>query len=219
MIAARRDFADRASLAARLAQDVSQQLVAAVASKGSALLAVSGGTTPGLFFERLSRQPIDWSRVTVTLVDERCVPEDNERSNARLVRAHLLADFAAVAKFVPLFGSQAAATKLGRFDAVILGMGTDGHTASFFPQADRLADALGSGPAPRIIAITAPSAGEPRLTFTLRSLLDAGFIVLHIEGEEKARVLKRALGPGPVEEMPIRAFLRSTEPIIVYWAP
>src|SRR5205823_2342097 len=130
MIAARRDFADRQAVASALAQDISQRIDKAVSSKGHALIAVSGGTTPKLFFDRLSSESADWPRVTVTLVDERCVPDDNERSNARLVKTHLLVNSAVAAKFVPLFNNEAAAAKLGRFDAVVLGMGTDGHTAS-----------------------------------------------------------------------------------------
>ena len=219
MMAARRDFADRQILASALARDVAQRLDAALRDSGGALIAVSGGTTPKVFFERLSREPIDWSRVTVTLVDERCVPEESERSNARLVKTHLLANAAVAAAFVPLFKNESAAANLGRFDVVVLGLGTDGHTASFFPRGDRLADALDVNRQGRIIAIEAPGAGEPRLTFSLPALLDAGFIALHIEGKEKAQVLVEALEPGPVEDMPVRAVLRAAAPIIVYWSP
>ena len=219
MMAARRDFADRQILASALARDVAQRLDAALRDSGGALIAVSGGTTPKVFLERLSREPIDWSRVTVTLVDERCVPEESERSNARLVKTHLLANAAAAATFVPLFKNESAATNLGRFDVVVLGMGSDGHTASFFPRGDRLADALDVNRKGRIIAIEAPGAGEPRLTFSLPALLDAGFIALQIEGKEKAQALVEALEPGPVEDMPVRAVLRAAAPIIVYWSP
>jgi 6-phosphogluconolactonase len=219
MMAARRDFADRQILASALARDVAQRLDAALRDSGGALIAVSGGTTPKVFLERLSREPIDWSRVTVTLVDERCVPEESERSNARLVKTHLLANAAVAAAFVPLFKNESAAANLGRFDVVVLGMGTDGHTASFFPRGDRLADALDVNRKGRIIAIEAPGAGEPRLTFSLPALLDAGFIALHIEGKEKAQALVEALEPGPVEDMPVRAVLRAAAPIIVYWSP
>jgi 6-phosphogluconolactonase len=118
-----------------------------------------------------------------------------------------------------LFKNESAAANLGRFDVVVLGMGTDGHTASFFPRGDRLADALDLNRKGRIIAIEAPGAGEPRLTFSLPALLDAGFIALHIEGKEKAQALVEALEPGPVEDMPVRAVLRAAAPIIVYWSP
>ena len=90
MIEAERIFEARETLAETLARDVADELARAIEAKGRATLAVSGGTTPKLFFEKLSMIDIPWSRVSVTLVDERQVPESSERSNARLVRAHLL---------------------------------------------------------------------------------------------------------------------------------
>ena len=165
MIEAERVFTAREELAETLARDVADELIRAIAAKGKATLAVSGGATPKLFFDKLSRAELSWARVTVTLVDERQVPESSERSNARLVRKHLLQNKAAAAKFVPLFDN-AEAGKTSPFDVAVLGMGSDGHTASFFPGADRLAEALDSDTPQRLIEISAPGAGEPRLTFT-----------------------------------------------------
>ena len=87
MIEAERIFEAREPLAQTLARDVADELLRAIEAKGKATLAVSGGSTPKLFFEKLSEAELPWQRVTVTLVDERQVPESNERSNARLVRA------------------------------------------------------------------------------------------------------------------------------------
>ena len=218
MIEAERVFTAREELAETLARDVADELIRAIAAKGKATLAVSGGATPKLFFDKLSRAELAWTRVTVTLVDERQVPESSERSNARLVRQHLLRNKAAAAKFVPLFDN-AEAGKTSAFDVAILGMGSDGHTASFFPGADRLAEALDSDTPQRLIEINAPGAGEPRLTFTLPVLEAAGRLALHIEGAEKKTVLNRALGDGPQEDMPVRAVLRSQTPVTLYWCP
>jgi 6-phosphogluconolactonase len=218
VIAARRLFADRESLARDLANDVATLLRACIEAKGKAILAVSGGTTPVLFFEKLATTGIPWKSVKITLVDERQVPETNERSNARLVRTHLLKDKAAAARFVPLFENPKAAA-LPPIDVAILGMGSDGHTASFFPHGDNLSEALDPNTKRRLIEMTAPGAGEPRITFTLPALLEAGTLILHIEGEEKRRVLERALENGPVEEMPIRAILRASQPLTLYWSP
>ena len=218
MIEAERVFTAREELAETLARDVADELIRAIAAKGKATLAVSGGATPRLFFDKLSRAELAWARVTVTLVDERQVPESSERSNARLVRRHLLQNKAAAAKFVPLFDN-AEAGKTSAFDVAILGMGSDGHTASFFPGADRLAEALDSDTPQRLIEINAPGAGEPRLTFTLPVLEAAGRLALHIEGAEKKNVLDRALGEGPEEDMPVRAVLRSQTPVTLYWCP
>lgn len=218
MIVAERLFESRESLAAALARDVADRLRHAIALKGSATLAVSGGTTPKLFFAKLAREELDWAKTVVTLADERQVPESSERSNARLVRQLLLTGPAAAARFVPLYENPAAAL-LPRFTAVILGMGSDGHTASFFPGGDTLREATNPQTRQRIVAISAPGAGEPRLTFTLPVLLDTDFLALHIEGAEKRKVLDEALGDGPMEAMPIRAILRAKQPVTLYWCP
>jgi 6-phosphogluconolactonase len=217
LIANERRFADRQGLAEQLSSDVAQKLRGRVES-GNATLAVSGGETPKLFFEKLSAIILPWECVTVTLVDERQVPETSPRSNAKLVRDHLLRDRARSARFIPLFQNPDIAP-LPRFDVVILGMGRDGHTASFFPHAANLASALSPNSSERIIATTVPDTGEARSTFTLPVLLDTDYLVLHIEGKDKRKILDRALADGPVEAMPVRAILRSITPLHLYWCP
>ena len=218
MIAKERLFESKGSLASALATDVANALQRHVMGKGSACLAVSGGSTPKLFFETLSRIDIPWSKITITLVDERQVPESHSRSNAKLVRENLLQNRAAGAKFIPLF-EISDAENTATLDVVVLGMGSDGHTASFFPDGDHLSEALNPRTETRVMEITAPAAGEPRLTFTLPALLDASLLCLHIEGQEKRDVLNKALAEGPVEAMPIRAILRSKKPLTLYWCP
>ena len=218
MIAKERLFESRGSLSSALATDVANALQHQVRAKGSACLAVSGGSTPKLFFETLSRFDVPWSRITVTLVDERQVPETNPRSNARLVRENLLQNSAAGAAFVPLFENPDA-ENVATLDVVVLGMGSDGHTASFFPLGDNLGEALNPKTGKRIVKMSTPAADELRLTFTLPALLDASLLCLHIEGREKRDVLNRALAEGPVEAMPVRAVLRSKKPLTLYWCP
>lgn len=226
---ARRDFRDKQQLAEALADAAAANLRAGASSRGAASLAVSGGSTPARFFKALSaRTDVPWDKVIVTLVDERWVDETSDRSNGRLVKANLLEGPAAAATFVPLYqgGGEpdaAAASSAQRsvpqpFDAVILGMGNDGHTASFFPGGDNLAGALtAEGP---VVAIRAPGAGEPRVTLTLKRLLATRALYLHIEGEEKVATLKQAEAEGPVEDMPVRAILRQTQtPLTIYWCP
>lgn len=232
MTATRRSFGTKEDLALALAEAVAEHLNDGIAARGQASLAVSGGSTPGRFFSVLGRRKdIDWSKVTVTLVDERWVPETSDRSNAGLVNEKLLQGPAAVAHFVPLYagGDEPDAAGIARtnmqlravpmpFDAVILGMGNDGHTASFFPGGDTLHEALtGDGPA---IAIRAPGAGEPRVTLVLKRLLMASGLYVHIEGEEKAETLEKAAAEGPVEDMPIRSILRQSQtPLTIFWSP
>ena len=218
MIAKERLFESRGSLSSALATDVANALQHHVRVKGSACLAVSGGSTPKLFFETLSRFDIPWSKITVTLVDERQAPETSPRSNAKLVRENLLQNSAAGAEFVPLFENPDA-ENVATLDVVVLGMGSDGHTASYFPGGDNLSEALNPKTGKRIVEMSAPAADEPRLTFTLPALLDAGLLCLHIEGQEKRDVLNQALTEGPVEAMPVRAVLRSKKPLTLYWCP
>ena len=225
-------FANGAELAGKLADKVVETLSAAIAARGSASIAVSGGSTPKAFFQALSSRALGWGNVTITLVDERFVPADNPRSNHLLVQENLLKDKAAAAKFLPLYQAVASVEEAAAiatektkvvsqpFDVAILGMGNDGHTASFFPGGSNLLTALDPNTPRGIITMEAEGAGEPRLTFTFSSLQDARLLVLHIEGEGKKDVLAKAEAPGEETEMPIRAMLRrAASPVEIYWAP
>jgi 6-phosphogluconolactonase len=225
-------FETGAALAAGLADAVAAALSAAIAKTGEATLAVSGGSTPKAFFEALSTRALAWTKVKVTLVDERFVPEDNPRSNHLLVKTHLLKNEAAVAEFVPLYRPEATIEEAARtasgivpgmteaFDVAILGMGTDGHTASFFPGGDHLDAALDLKQPRRVMTMEAPGAGEARLTLSFSALHDAGLLVVHIEGAEKKAVLDKALAGTDEKEMPIRAVLeRAQTTPEIYWAP
>jgi len=215
----RRSFATGAELAPAFAEWTAEILAKAISARGAALIAVSGGSTPLRYFQALSKQPIDWSRVSITLVDERRVPDDNPRSNARLVRENLLKNLAQTATFVPLANSrltqeQELSSSRARVamlpspaDLVVLGMGDDGHTASWFPGAVGLAEAMDSA-ARCLVATIAPEGLESRLTLTGRVVLRARQLALHVEGQKKEETLARALEEGPVENMPIRAVLR-----------
>jgi 6-phosphogluconolactonase len=218
VIANRFDFANREALAAALADRVARALSRAISRKGSATLAVSGGNTPALFFEHLSREDITWNKVAITLVDERQVDETSARSNARLVKAALLQKKAKAAHFVPLFGNEKYAAAL-TLDVVVLGMGEDGHTASFFPGGDVLAEVLDEKSSRIVQEIEAPGAGEPRLTFTLQALLKAKVLCLHIEGAKKEKVLEAAQAGTDVMQMPVRAVLQSAAPLEIFWCP
>jgi 6-phosphogluconolactonase len=228
--AAWRDFATRAELATTLAQDIAAALLRAIAHKGTAFLAVSGGTTPTEMFRALSIQELDWGKVAVTLVDERFVPETSPRSNAALVRSTLLQNRAGAARFVPLYQDAAdvvtAAARASELlaklpwplDVAILGMGGDGHTASFFPDAAELDALLASGNPGVVLPVHAASAGEPRLTLPLSRIVAAGWIAVHIEGSDKKAALEAALTPGG--ERPISAvFAEGGKPIDIFWAP
>jgi 6-phosphogluconolactonase len=224
MISTRNIFANPADLAVSLANDVASCLRAAIAEKGVAVLAVSGGTTPQKFFEALSQAKLDWAKVSVTLVDERQVDETSSRSNARLVKQRLMQNEAAKASFVPLYRDNAADKRSDTvpfelFDIAILGMGNDGHTASFFPGGDELEEALDPLSIVAALPMNAPSAGEPRITYTLQFLLKSLCLILHIQGQDKWATLEKALAGNDVLTMPVRAVLQSATPVQLYWCP
>lgn len=219
---------ESAELAAQaLASALTASLGDAVRTRGTATIAVSGGRSPIALFEKLSAAEIAWDRVAITLVDERWVDETHADSNAALVRRHLLRDRAAKARFVPMKNA-AATPHLGQteceraiaalplpFDAIVLGMGEDGHTASIFPQAAELGMALRTSAL--TVAVTPPVAPHARMSLSLHGLLRSRAIFLPIGGAAKERVYRIALGGGPVEEMPVRAVLRQRDvPVDVY---
>jgi 6-phosphogluconolactonase len=226
-------FTDCQAQAQALAERVAERLRSALGERDHAVLAVSGGSTPKDFFERLSREELDWSKVLVTLVDERWVPDSDERSNARLVESHLLQNAASRARLIPLYtgdvtpeaGLAEADARIDAlplpFDAVVLGMGEDGHTASFFPGGDHLAEALDLHGSARVLPMHAPDAGEPRITLTLPTLLETRALYLLVSGEKKRDLLADArLGLGPARDYPVRAVLTQQRvPVAVYWCP
>lgn len=214
-------FETNAQLSQQLALRIASNLASALMQRGRATLAVSGGSTPQPLFEALSQQPLDWSHVTVTPVDERWVEEDHADSNARLIRQYLLQNKASAAQFLgmktasasPFDAESAVSEKLAPYasviDVVVLGMGEDGHTASFFPGASSLARAMDPAGTALCVAVRPPAAAHDRMTLSLAALLRARHTYLHIVGPAKQDVLRRAREPGDVALLPIRALLHS----------
>lgn len=223
-------------MAVALADAVCERLENAVAVRGAASLIVSGGSAPKPLFEVLARRELPWEKVTISLADERWVDPASPDSNERLVRTTLLTERARSARFVPLKTrhalpghaedecESALATVPSPFDVVVLGMGEDGHTASLFPGADRLAEALDLSGGRQCLAITPkmlpPNAPYPRMTMTLPRLLNSRWIALLLAGQTKLDVYGQALAGENVESMPVRAVLRQERtPVVTYWAP
>nr|WP_294973997.1 6-phosphogluconolactonase [uncultured Pseudomonas sp.] len=212
-----------------LAASVADGLRAALAARGRALLVVSGGRSPIAFLEALSGAELDWSKVSVSLADERWVPESHPDSNAGLLRRHLLKGAAAKANFIGLYQPASsldeAAAKADRYlhelalpiDVLVLGMGDDGHTASLFPGSANLADALDPASTRRCLPMWAPSVPRQRLTLTRAVLQGARVQLLAIQGEVKLATLSQALSDNDDQRMPINAFLRS--PLSIHWCP
>lgn len=225
------EAADAHVLAELLAAWVSERLREGVSARGQATLVVSGGSTPVPFFHALREVELDWSRVTVTLADERAVPITHADSNARLVCTHLLQGRAAQANWLPCFATEPQHDRLDQpdplgpacdalesrlsalnwpVDVVVLGMGSDGHTASLFPRsAELLQDLAGTGVRHCLVAEApdAPNVPVRRLSWTPRALLATRHLAIHTTGIAKRELLQRACASDDVREMPIRLAL------------
>jgi 6-phosphogluconolactonase len=177
----------------------------------------------------LTRTDLDWSKVTILLTDERFVPETSERSNARLLRAHLLTGTVAKATFIPYYREHTTPDDLPDvldpeltpclpLDVCVLGMGADMHTASIFPGADRLSEALSPDVPHVILPMRAPGAPEPRLTLTAPVLRGAGEIHLLITGPEKLAALEKAQTLNDWQKAPVLAVLDRDHDVHVHYA-
>lgn len=224
--------AARPALVSALADHIAGVIHQAVASRGAATLVLSGGTTPADLFAVLDGMDLPWDKVSLTLSDERWVDLDDPASNEAMVRRTLATALAKGARLVGLKSPGAAAADgleathgrvatLDRpFDLVLLGMGEDGHTASFFPGGEGLEQALSGNGGLAVAGVVPAIPGPARITLTRPVLLDSRVIILLITGETKRRVLDQALVPGPVEVLPVRSVLhQDLVPVSIWWAP
>ncbi|PZO65494.1 MAG: 6-phosphogluconolactonase [Paracoccus denitrificans] len=218
------DYADRELLLLELAGQISSQLRGNLRAVGNATLTLPGGSTPAPLIDALSAAPLEWGHVTVFPGDERCLPLDHNRSNYRLIRRHLLEGPAAAAQVIPLFdpaddtspgaAAEAAAHRIDPhlpITVLLLGMGTDMHTASMFPNGVGLDQALAG--TKTVVEVEAPD-GERRLTLTAPTLRAAQAIHLMIFGRDKREAFERAASLDAVQA-PIRAVWPE---LIVHWA-
>lgn len=225
-------FDDAASAAAALAGQVIAALQQGLAVRGAGSLALAGGRTPLPLFHALRDAPLDWSRVGITLTDERWVDERDAASNTALLRSTLAGGRAAAAQLVRLHdgstdaaGAAAAAWQrlqaLPRpFDAVVLGMGEDGHFASLFPGNAGLPAALDPQSAPACVAMQAPAPPAERLSLNLAALAQTRRLFLLISGARKHELLLRAARREAGEQWPVSALLALRRPLTeVFWSP
>jgi 6-phosphogluconolactonase len=216
----------RDQLGRALANRVATDLRTALAERDRASLAVPGGTTPGPFLTALAAEDLDWSKITVTLTDERQVPSDSARSNARLVRETLIDGGASAAQFVTLWeeGEAEAAVEARvaqtvlPLDACVLGMGGDMHTASLFPGTPGLAALLDPGGARAVAFVAPPGADEDRVTLTCSALISATEVYILITGQEKRTVLTQTATIDDHTKAPIRAILDGARSVTVFYA-
>jgi 6-phosphogluconolactonase len=221
------EFATRDALMQASATRLADALEDAIATHGSACAALSGGSTPAPAYRALAAMPLDWPKVTFALVDERFVPPTNAASNEGLVRRELKAAFDAGAQFRAMYSppnvdhAADAAEQIYaplRIDIALMGMGGDGHTASWFPGAAKLGEALDFANLRTVMALTAAQAegSTERLTLTRSAFARIGSVVLLITGADKRVRLEAALAG---DYAPVAAlFASALPPPEVLWA-
>ena len=186
--------ADAAALATAVAESVAAAIEESVTARGRAVIAFSGGKTPAPMLRRLASRPLPWEQVTVFQVDERVAPDGSDDRNATMLQRELLDHVAAVAYLMPVThpdvsaGARAYGELLhdvcgGVLDAVHLGLGPDGHTASLVPGDPVLQ--VGD----RDVAMTGEYEGRRRMTLTYPALNRARQIVWEISGDDKAQAV------------------------------
>lgn len=230
-------FENRAEMIAALQAECLSALSEAIETRGEASFMVSGGSTPEALYKSMSEVDLAWDSVYVALVDERWVDFDHDKSNEAFTVKTLMQNKAAAANLIGMKNSAATAAEgladcesvyqqlAQPFAVTILGMGSDGHTASLFPHAPGLVEALDPEGTTLCAAITAhPSevtgAITERMTLTLAGLLKSRTLILLITGDEKLAVLRKAQAGNDVSEMPMRAILQQQQvPVTLYWAP
>lgn len=220
-----------------LADQVASFLDSHLKSSPKVTLALSGGKSPIAFFKELSLKKLEWSRVNVSLVDERIVPKSNPNSNTALVFDNLLQNNARESVFVEMLGDVRAISEdedlnspelrgileLGNAryiqpDVAILGLGADGHIASLFPREDLEFES--STP----LILTKPThtrgvknASFARISMSFDALLACEKIFLLMAGEDKLSAYRATLDSKTAEFFPLKYILDRKE-VHVYYA-
>ena len=178
----------------KVADFLIEGLASGLKARGKARLIVSGGSSPVPVFEILRQTDFAWDKVIISLVDERGVPASHADSNHKLITDTLLMDKAAAASFVPLYDNEAVQDEIGQpLDAMLLGMGTDGHFASLFPAmiGDEIAYSLDAEPQ---IIKTAPLGNpvHPRISMNMAMICQCEHICLILPSAEKIALFEQA---------------------------
>ncbi len=230
------DYPDTDALTVAVAEHLRMACEAALRAHDSALIALAGGKTPLPIYRQLAAADgIDWSRVVALPGDDRCVSREHAASNAAGLRAAFAA--APGLRIQPLTaddGDPAASLAQARaalaplhdtaFDAVVLGMGEDAHTASLFPGAEALPAAMAENSAEDAYLVVPdplpPEAPFPRITLGFARLLRTRSLHLIVTGARKREVLRAAQTTHDPLRAPISALLHAPDAIVhVHWSP
>lgn len=225
------DYDSAEELVEAVASDVQFIIESALDARGSALVALPGGKTPGPIYTKLAAAKLDWKRVTILPTDERLVAMTDPMSNAGMLAKTFLPKGARVVPLATGAGDHRKAgldadERLGAMawplDLVWLGVGADGHTASIFPGPD-LAAAISAPPKVRAIGVMPdplpPEAPVARVTLTRSAILAARTLTLVLTGKDKRKVLEKAIKDGAKSTVPVGQVLAEAEQAIdIHWS-
>ncbi|OAB60312.1 hypothetical protein AY599_05705 [Leptolyngbya valderiana BDU 20041] len=226
------EYPDFDSLCDAVAGDMARGLQAGIDRRGSASMALAGGSTPFPVYRRLAGLHLEWSRVRALPGDERWVPENHEASNLRAIRdafGGLPMRFGALVPEMPEGPASVdralvtLRTMPAPFDVCVLGMGSDGHFASLFPNSPGLPQALDPEDRTPVVVVDPdplpPEAPFSRVSLTLSSILSSRHLLLLLRGESKREVLERARARDPIS-YPIAALLDAAGAALkIHWSP
>ena len=226
------DYEDADEMAAAVAGDAQFIIESALDARGQAVIALPGGKTPLAIYEKLAVAKLDWKRVTILPTDDRLVPMGDALSNITAIAKIFLPKGVRV---LPITSEAATDYKAaGRaadarlqdvhwpLDLCVLGMGTDGHTASIFPGPDF--DEAVAGPKDRRATGVMPDPLPPeapvaRVTLTRAAIASARALMIAITGQAKRDVLERAIKDGPMSSYPIGRVLAEVDlPVDIHWS-
>ena len=221
-------FDTRLEASTAAAERMAELLAKRLENQSQASIIVSGGTSPRDCMAALARTPLDWQRVQVALSDERWVPPDHEDSNEKLVRECLLVDEASSAQLLPVYADGVSPEERCEilqnplpvlpFACSLIGIGTDGHFASLFPDAEQLALGLDVECGRLYIPVTTAASPHARISMTLAAISRSDEIVLLFFGDDKLDVYKQAIASSSGD--PLSRLLRQKRaPVRLFWAP
>jgi 6-phosphogluconolactonase len=225
-------FDTKDALADAAAQRLAALLREALSERGKASLMLSGGSSPEPVYRKLAKADLAWDGVAIGLIDERWVLASHPKSNATFIRNCFADSPAEQAHFVPLYNGhdtveagldaahQTLALMAQPFDICVLGMGTDSHTASWFPASQGLAEALDPNNPAVVAAVDAKGcagAGDAtdRITLTYSAIANARHSLLLLPSAEKLDVF-RATSGRPPEDAPVQALTQLGDALEIY---